>query len=322
MTTGKRMTIAAIPRKAKSASQAAEPVLEGPQIKRILCPIDFSEFSLRAAENALALARLWNAEITTLFVFPAPAGADGGDGESPLPEASIRSVVAKDMEEFLRPAGAAGLPLRYSFRVGDPAREILAAASELRADLLVMGTHGRSGFERWVLGSVTERVLRKAPCPVLTVSRPDSGSDQAPPKPLLCAVDLSKTSERTLGYALALAHKAEAPLTLVHVVEGITEAIAPVPYGVSQYGRHLEAEARERLHRALPATATGPVEEVVVTGKPYREILRLAEQRRVGLIVVGTHGADAVDRMFFGSTADHIVRAAQCPVLTIRPSTS
>ena len=325
MRTRKRMTAGTIPRKAKSIPDAA-PVAaaEGPQIQRILCPIDFSGFSLRAAENALALARLWKAEITALFVFPdaAAPGGEAAEGPSPLPDAGIRSVVAKDMQEFLRPAGAARLPVRYCFKAGDPAREILAEATAQRADLLVMGTHGRSGFERWVLGSVTDRVLRKAPCPVLTVSRPADGPDQVPAKRVLCAVDLSETSERTLAYALALASKAKAALTLVHVVEGITEAMAPVPYGVSQYGLRLEAEARERLRRAVPSQAGCRVEEVVVTGKPYREILRLAAERGASLIVVGTHGPDPVDRMFFGSTADHVVRDAPCPVLTVRPSTS
>ena len=322
MRTPKRMTVGTIPRKAKPVSGGApEPAVEPPQIRRILCPIDFSEFSLRAAENALELARLWSAEITVLFVFPA-LPADGAEETSPLPEAGIRSVVTKDMEEFLRPAGTAGLTLRYGFRVGDPAREILAAASALRPDLLVMGTHGRSGFERWVLGSVTDRVLRKARCPVLTVSLPANGPDQVPAKRVLCAIDLSETSERTLAYALALASKAKAPLTVVHVVEGITEATAPVPYGVSQYGLRLEAEARERLHRVLPSSAGCPVEEVVVTGKPYREILRLAAERGASLIVVGTHGPDPVDRMFFGSTADHVVRDAPCAVVTVRPPTN
>ena len=324
MKTRRRITAGPIPRLSKPTSEEAPgPAVEGSLVRRILCPIDFSEFSLAAAGEAVALARLWKAQLTTLFVFP-PAAASGEDPSerlAPIPDTSVRSVVAKDMQDFLLPAGAADLPVRHSFKAGDPARSILDEAAALPADLLVMGTHGRSGLERWVLGSVTDRVLRQAPCPVLTVSRPAAGTPvSAPLTGILCAVDLTETSEMTLGYALALAQKADVPLTVVHVVEGITEASAPVPYGVSQHGLHRETEARDCLRRAVPSAAGSRVEEVVVTGRPYREILRLAVERGTGLIVVGTHGPDPIDRMFFGSTADHVVRGAPCPVLTVRPS--
>src|ERR1700681_3552182 len=135
-------------------------------IRRILCPVDFTEFSRRAAALAAAWARQFGAEVTALHVrtngLDPQAAAWDGPGELAVME-------------------------------GDPVNCILESAEALAADLIVLGTHGRRGFDRWVLGSVTERVMHHAPCPVVAVNgragRPDP---EGPPfSRVLCADDLT-----------------------------------------------------------------------------------------------------------------------------------
>src|SRR4029079_5134329 len=128
------------------------------------------------------------------------------------------------------PARRAGLQARGKLRDGDPATETVGMARELRADLIVMGTSGRSGFSRWVLGSVAETVLRRAPCPVLTVP-PRAGDDADPMffKRIVCAADFSPASEAAVRYATALAAEADASLLLVHVLDRPGSGSRPEP---------------------------------------------------------------------------------------------
>jgi nucleotide-binding universal stress UspA family protein len=186
-----------------------------------------------------------------------------------------------------------------------------------------MGTHGVGGFERWVLGSVAEKVLRKAPCPVLTVAR--ARQEQLPIDPsrfteVLCAVDLSDNSKETLADAVSMAQAAGAHLTLLHVLEDTAQeepAVAHAGLDLSAYRAQRCQETRQRL-RALAKDVDCAHDEIVKTGTPYREILALAEQRGAGLVVVGVHGPRLADLFHFGSTAHHVVRGAECPVLTVR----
>ena len=144
-----------------------------PAIGRILVPIDFSDWSRAAVERAVALAGPTRAEITAVFVLPcaSPAGNEATGSCADEADDNMMSAMAEDVEEFLRPARTAGLPVRVSVKRGDTVTSILDLARESDADVIVMGTHGRSGVKRWVLGSVTDGVLRKAPCPVLAVPR-------------------------------------------------------------------------------------------------------------------------------------------------------
>lgn len=278
------------------------------EIKRILVPCDFSAFSARALERAAAIARWYEARLTVLHVVPLAQD---------LPP---REVAAAELARFVEPARDAGVPIETAVAEGDPVREILGRASESRADLLVIGTHGRGGFERWVLGSVTEKVLRKAPCPVLTVSGHGSAPAPAALKSILCPVDFSEASLRALEYAFSLAQETDARLTLLHVVRELPAASDPASFDVSGYRARVLEEARRRLHGLVPAGVRDwcTPEERVATGKPHREIVGAAQAQAAGLIVMGVHGRGVVDLALFGSTTHQVVRAADCPVLTIR----
>ena len=297
------------------------------EIKRILCPIDFSDFSQRAVDHAVAIARWYGSTVTLLYVRAlvpiAPA----------VPEMlPAMALTAEDRDELIAalarfvPADA-GVTIERQVVEGHAATEILAHAKALPSDLVILGTHGRSGFERLLLGSVTERVLRKAPCPVLSVPR--QADDATPVAPLfkriLCAVDFSDCSMRALDYAVSMAQEADACLTVLHVFD-LEGAMSEhwrdrlTPPSLRNELETLENERRDRLARTIPASVGSycDVETLMMSGTPYREILRVAGEKQSELIVMGVHGRNAADILFFGSTTNHVVRQAPCPVLTIR----
>jgi nucleotide-binding universal stress UspA family protein len=273
-------------------------------IRRILCPIDFSDFSAAAVARAVALAKPFDAEITVLFVLPFVRPEDAAASRGPVaPEAAVQSAVAEDLEEFLRPVRGAGVAIRLCVRSGDCVSHILQEARDRQSDLIVMGTRGRSGLERWALGSVTESVLRKASCPVLVV--PGRAAGMPAPARIVCGVGLSPGSPHTVSYALSLAGATGASLTLVHAWDGVG--------GNRMYAAD-ESERRRWLHAM--AEAGGPprcaVDEVVVSGRPGRAVLRLAEAQQAGLIVLGAGDQGP------GATARRVLREASCPVLAVR----
>lgn len=296
-------------------------------IQRILCPVDYSEFSRHAVDQALAVGRWYGGRLTVMHVVPpstVPLIA-------PVPSQHEPHVVTPEDCELLRQQAArfvaaesGGAAVEVEIVVGGIVDEVVSRAKSLPADIVVMGSHGRSGFDRLMLGSVTERTLRKAPCPVLIV--PHRAPDAVPTGPVpyrhvVCAVDFSPSSMRALEYAVSLAGKAGARVTALHVVElarVFEPTVIPVPDTMSYYER-LAADARERLRRLIAAGTPADVyvEGVLARGKPYQEILRVATEQSADLIVLGAHGGIA-GLMAFGSTVNQIVRQADCPVLTVR----
>lgn len=295
-------------------------------ITRILCPVDFSGHSRLALDYATALARWYEAEVVALHAYavamvPASIGAFPAATSVGMP--LTREELAKDLDVFVRPVQAANVRTRTMVTTGNPARSILDTAEQVAAQLIVMGTHGASGFERLMLGSVTEKVLRKAGCPVLVVPRRADAPSGAPIvfRRILCAVDFSPCSRKAVSYALSLAEEAGGALTLVHVVEGFDEEpLATAHFNVPEYRRHLEDNAAERLENLVPSETRSWCEcrTLVRNGKAHREILDAAHTTDADLIVLGVRGRNAVDLALFGSTANQVVRGADCPVLTVR----
>ena len=168
------------------------------EIRQILCPIDFSEASRRALDYAAAVARRFGSTITVFNVCPLVPATAYAPGTPILPVTvptpDDLQALLSSMQRFVGPETAALAPIRFEIGEGNAASEIIDRAHAIPSDLIVMGTHGRSGVDRLLLGSVTERVLRKAPCPVLTVSPP---AGEAAPSPdrlfsrILCAIDFA-----------------------------------------------------------------------------------------------------------------------------------
>jgi nucleotide-binding universal stress UspA family protein len=296
-------------------------------IQRILCPIDFTEFSRRALRHAIALARWKECELVVLHVVePAIAIHAARGGARPShPDERHRHVV-QALGDFAAPASAAGIPVRTVVEQGAEVEEILRQVRALGADLLVMGTHGRGGLERMLLGSVTDAILRNAVCPVMVVpsNHLEPGEDvaaghaQGPYAHIVCPIDFSECSRAARRAALDLAAASPARLTLLHALEAHEEA-GPAGGDSTDGSRDLTDDAvqwmADELHQA--AVAGVQADSVVMRGKAASGIVSVAEDLLAELIVMGVRGHASTDRSLFGSTAQHVTRAALCPILTI-----
>jgi len=287
-------------------------------IERILCPVDFSETSQHAIDHALALGAWYGGRITALHTYD-PTGRDDEVER-------LRTAVAAEFRDH----GSGDVPVDILVQAGDPVQPILDCAASLPADLIVMGTHGLRGFEHLVLGSITEKVLRRARCPVFTVPPRAYTAAVLPFKHVLCAVDFSPASDRALRFAFSIADETSAGLTLLHVLEWPWhEPPAPAfdelpPEQATQlfnFRTAREAAALERLTASIPHVVRDdclPVPQCA-HGKPYVEILRVAAEAHADLIVVGAHGGrHPLGLSVLGSTTNQVVRQARCPVLTVR----
>jgi nucleotide-binding universal stress UspA family protein len=293
------------------------------EIRRILCPVDLSDVSRHAIDHAVLMARWYGAKIIAIHVATTsvtPAAAFAVAGAAYVPVLTCDDI--EDLREQVigRFRADKSLDVDVLIETGQPAACILERAAALQADLLVVGTHGVGGFEHLALGSVTEKVLRKAACPVMTVPPRVHTTSKLPFKRLLCPVDFSGSSLAALDFAFSLAQEADAELTIVHVVDTGDEPLTTRPASVPEYRRELELELSEKLSTLVPEAVRNwclPSTRIA-HGKPYREILGIATEDRADLIVMGVHGRNALDLMLFGSTTNQVVRRATCPVLTLR----
>ena len=296
-------------------------------LTRILCPIDFSDASRHAIDHALAVARWYEASIVGLHVFNpayAPVGGIGlpQDGGTVFARPGASPRLQLQLDDAFAAAVAAGVQVETVVEEGSPSAQILSGIRRYRADLVVMGTHGVSGFERLLLGSVTEKVVRKASCPVLTVPPRAQSRSRLPLRRILCPIDFSAPSAAALARALSMAQEAQAELLLVHVLEwpiGGEPAALPA-FNLAEFHIYREKEAAAELEKLLPPSVRDwcTPSTHLVHGKPYEQILALAGDRGVDLIVIGVHGRGALDVALFGSTTNQVIRGARCPVLTIR----
>jgi len=293
-------------------------------IRRILCPVDFSEASKHALDHAVMIAGWYRARITALHVRhpaflvepPILFAEVGATSMGTLEEVETR------LHQWLSPVRAAGIASEVMALDGNnPAARITEIAQRIEADLIVLGTHGRSGFERLLLGSVTEKVVRTVQCPVITVPPPSVATSTLPFKRVICGVDFSEPSMAALRFAMSLAKESNSSITLLHVLEfpPATDLLSTMPFDMANYRVAVQEDATRRLVDLLTEdvrTWCQP-ETRIAHGKPYEEILGAATECRADLIVLGVHGRNGLDLMLFGSTTNQVMRRATCPVLTV-----
>jgi nucleotide-binding universal stress UspA family protein len=288
---------------------------------RVLCPTDLSSASQPALRYAAAIAGWYSGTVHVLHV-TAPGGLmDVGPSElAGIPHDEAPTVPTL---EAAVAAAMGTIPHDVTVVAGDPAKTIVAQASAIGAELLVMGTHGRRGFDRFVHGSVTERVLGHAPCPVLTI--PPDAARNAPARPLfqhiVCSMDFSPAAVSALNIALDLARQANGALTVMHAVEWYDEGGPHIreQFDVDRYRDELVADATTRLAALLAPVdrAWVDVRVRVTVGRPYRRILEEAVNTGADLIVIGAQGNAGFDLAVFGSTTRQVLREAACPVLVV-----
>ncbi|HEY7173140.1 MAG TPA: universal stress protein [Vicinamibacterales bacterium] len=298
-----------------------------PDITRIVCPIDFSEPSHHAIEHAVTVARWYEAPILALHVHTAVrapvtafelvgVGAPGDED----PELALLRAATDDFVTTVSPPGAV---IRVAVGLGSPAAEIVAEAGASPGTLIVMGTRGAGGLEHLLLGSVAEKVLRTASCPVMTVPPRARITSRLPFKRVLCPIDFSPASQHALSLAMSFAREGDAELTLLHVVTGLTPGETPPnsrAFYSPEYAGFRGRDALENLRALIPKEAADwcfPGAQLA-RGDPAGEILRFAADHRMDVIVMGVEGRSAFDQVVFGSTTNAVIRAATCPVVTLR----
>lgn len=288
------------------------------EIKKILCPVDFSEFSATAYDYAHSLARLYQAKLFIQHVAEPFISISPRYVSQPVIDQVYAHQIVEAEEKIHDMAARRSLDLvehEIVLERGAAADCILEFADSEKMDLIVMGTHGKRGLDRLVLGSATERVLRKAHCPVMAVPRlaeetTGAGAEPIRFRKILYCTDFNEDSPRALEYALMLACRCKAELSVLHVVERTSE---------KKFESEREAALRQ-LEAAIPENAQkcGPVEPAVRAGKPYEQILEHAAEAQSALIIMGERGRSAVNRALFGSTTHRVIQLGSRPVLVVR----
>jgi nucleotide-binding universal stress UspA family protein len=289
-------------------------------IRRILCPVDRSEPAAHALVVASALAERHGAALTVLEVVDVPAPLLAGPGaDGPGLAGAFIDEVRAGLEHLVQPIRDRGIDAEARVVTGPVVREIQRVGDELPADLLVVGTHGRTGVERFLLGSVAERLIRHAHVPTLTVP---PGASLTRFARVLCATDFSDPADRAFRQALRLLRPGEGELLLVHVVEWPLGPVSDGDDAVSRLYHSIIGDARTKIDAmAAEATAAGVrCETVVETGRPKHVLVDLARDRIVDAIVLGVTGLNAAQSMLVGSTTGHVVRTAPCGVLVVPAS--
>ncbi|HSA92006.1 MAG TPA: universal stress protein [Terriglobales bacterium] len=291
-------------------------------LKNILFATDFSTCSEKALHYATALARRYGSKLHVThvmlpeaFLMAPPEGYVLGPPRAPVSYDRVREQAEADMAALAQSPLLGGIPYATVLGEGEVSAVLWKVMQERDIDLIVLGTHGRKGFERLILGSVAEYVFRTSPCPVLTIgpkvcSEPEKALTL---KRILFATDLSSAGDQVVPYAVSLAQEFQAHLTLLHVE----------PNGKSfSFDRHMaEAAARQRLQEMVPQCGTELwCKPLVAFGDPAEKIVEQALEQGADLIVMGArHTAfTGVATHMGGGTAHKVLLEAPCPVLTIR----
>ncbi len=295
-------------------------------IKRILFATDFSPWAKRAEDYACSLACSWRASLTVLSVAEFPPGLNPDYSVNQQYLAELLKQASSQLVDLKARAVRRGIAVTTRVATGIPSEEVITAAKAEDSDLLVVGTRGKTGLAHILLGSTAERVIRGAPCPVLTV-RPepedseDGGTLSRPVtlEKILVPVDFSDCSLDAVEYAVVVAQQAKASLVLLHVLE-------PVSYGLDfSFGdskrRDQERESWTKRLDELTFShrdSQVPMESRLRGGSPAESILDSAKTLPCDLIVMGTHGRRGISHSISGSVAEAVLRKALCPVIAVR----
>lgn len=281
-------------------------------IKNIMVPVDFSEPSKKAVNYGLSLASEFESRLVLAHIAPFDAL------QYERAKMQLLKLIPADYRDRL--------DFEIIVKAGDIRGELLAAVDEKSIDLVIMGSRGRSYFERMLLGSVTERMLRKLHVPILTVSHLDPEKEIhvpgiVPLHRIVYATDLSEGSELGLEFSIRLARGLEAHLTVVHALQALDIA----RYGMEtaafmpDYAAEARVQATEKLSKTVALVSDGsvPITTALVNGVPYEAVNRVAEQNDADLIVINLQGKGRLERALLGTTAERVIRTAKVPVLSL-----
>ena len=303
--------------------------LAPPGYHRILVATDFSAHADAALKQAVWLARQAGASLTlshtlrdlrrVMLSASAPARLDlrHGKGEQFLREVRISSDAK--MGRIIAELAATDLEVRFETLLGEPFLELTHAVQAEGYDLVMAGTRGLSGFEQFLVGSTAKRLIRKCPSSVWVVKSPHVG----PPKVVLAPVDFSPVSLKSAAHGLWVAQQAGAQFHLLHVIDSMDvpeDLISHIPKG-STLRQEINQEAQANLDAFLDSLACdrSSIHVHLSWGTPWKEVQRLAQQRMVDLIAMGTVGRSGIRGILMGNTAEKILATCDCSLLTVKP---
>ena len=285
------------------------------RISRILCPVDFFPASERAVSFAAGLAESYDAELKLLHIVPSFVSPFY---ELPVNSASVTAGLEEGsrrrFDRLIRKLKLTGVNVTIDVQSGDISDRIDKAIQTYKPDLVAMGTHGRRGAKRWIVGSITERLLRRSPVPVLAISSSWKRRTDPRPRRILVTTDFSKGTAAALEYAFSIAKENHARVTLLNVLEE-NRALISV-----DYRKRLARSVQHKLVKLVPEDARPWCETRVEAGTPYHVILGMVKKDKFDLVVMNIHGISMLDRALLGTTAERVLRAAECPILLIPPT--
>lgn len=301
--------------KMKGGIVAEEPPMS--QIKRILCPTDWSEASRVALQAAVNMARYEGAELVLLHVLP-PLGIVYGMASVVSLGQAVRDEASEKLARLIAQHVPPEVRAQALICIGEEADEIHLAA--LQADVVVMSTHGRAGWAHWAFGSVAENVLRDSTCPIFVVGPSgDSSTDKTasdgrncrfdfPFKQVLWPTDWSEESYRALDEAIAISLHHGAQLLMLHVIE---------PPELEMSWLHEEHMEKRLLKLCKRKAGAQSARRLIGHGDAAAEITRVATAKSADLIVMSTHGQTGWQRSSLGSVTQKVLRAVPCPVFLV-----
>ena len=301
--------------------------------KDIFFPTDFSPFAQYAMTYAVALAKTYKAKLHVAHVLDSALFGYSGEHGIWLTKSGADDLLLSmtehanaRLEYLIEKAEHEGVEAESHITKGRPFAEAIRLADELGCGLVVIPTHGHSGLDRIVHGSVCERVVRQSPVPVLCIKHPEHEfvreSDMSISlKRILFPTDFSDFAMKGMPYAVSLCKMFHASLILAHVVEipAMIPELLPETGEMVYTGQDVAAEERLNTIDEKLTDEGVNVEIQILNGQPYREISLFVEDSNIDLVVMPTHGRTGISHLLFGSVAEKVIRLAKCPVLTIRP---
>ena len=298
------------------------------QVKSIICTTDFSELSDHAISYGISLARNFGAKLYLCHVIDLSSAAMYGDVIT-YSVGQQNRLLNYAHESLRQQMGEPSVEWEPLVTIGHTASEIARLAEDRGVDLVISTSHGRSGLKRVVLGSVTERLMRTLPCPLLVVRSPQhhfsaAGEQKMRLERILVGCDFSPDSNLAFEHGLSLAQEFQSQLFLAHVIEPqvYKELLKPAPEPGAEMEKDLRQQLNEKLRAMLPEEAYNRCKPttVLLAGRPHVELTKYAVVQNVDLIVLGVRGRGLVESLLIGSTTARVIRETPCPVLSVRPT--
>lgn len=295
------------------------------QFNSIFCPTDLSDYSNQAILYGIALAKVFGAKLYVCHVVEAiPAIAYG----EPFFDISYQQEIVeqnarKKINELMEKHSVNWEPV---VSIGHVADEIVRTAGEKFIDIIIAATRTKKGLKRLLLGSVTERLIRIAPCPlfILRGSNYDSrifAKRGFNLRRILVGCDFSEDSGFAVQHGLSLAQEFQAELNLVHVIDSNLYKYSDDM--MIELKHKLDDDLRNKFNKKLiemfPQEAYNwcNLKTILLAGRPHEELVKYAVLKNIDLIIMGTRGIGLVETMFIGSTTDRVIRKSSCPVLSV-----